>query len=43
MATELSDRLREIAEARDVPESEVFEQALERGLQDLWEGLVLGE
>ncbi|MEZ3143628.1 hypothetical protein [Halobaculum sp. MBLA0143] len=43
MAGELSDQIREIAEARDVPESEVFERALERGLRDLWEDLVLGQ
>jgi predicted transcriptional regulator len=43
MAADLSDRVREIAEARDLPESEVFEQALERGLEDLWEDLVLGQ
>jgi len=41
MAAEISDRVREIAEARDLPESEVFERALERGLEDLWEDLVL--
>jgi len=41
MATEISDRVREIAAARDLPESEVFEKALERGLEDLWENLVL--
>ena len=40
MAAEIPDRVREIAEARDLPESEVFEQALERGLEDLWEDLV---
>jgi hypothetical protein len=43
MAVDLSDRVREIAEARDLPESEVFERALERGLEDLWEDLVLGQ
>ena len=43
MATELSDRVREIAGARGVPESEVFEQALERGLEALWEDLVVTE
>ena len=42
MAADISDRVREIAEARDLPESEVFERALERGLEDLWEELVLG-
>ena len=41
MAAELSDRVREIAEGRDLSESEVFERALERGLEDLWEELVL--
>ncbi|MGQ4557577.1 hypothetical protein [Halobellus sp. GM3] len=41
MAAEISDRVREIAEARELPESEVFERALERGLEDLWEDLVL--
>ncbi|SEA05883.1 hypothetical protein SAMN04488065_1627 [Haloplanus vescus] len=41
MAAEISDRIRELAEARGLPESEVFERALERGLKDLWEDLVL--
>nr|WP_226004530.1 hypothetical protein [Natrinema salinisoli] len=41
MAAEISDRVREIAEARGLPESEVFERALERGLEGLWEDLVL--
>ena len=41
MAAELSERVREIANARDLPESEVFERALERGVEDLWEDLVL--
>jgi predicted transcriptional regulator len=43
MATEISDRVREIAEARDLAESEVFEQALERGLEALYEDLVITE
>ena len=43
MAVEMSDRIREIAEARGLPESEVFERALERGLEDLWEDLVLAQ
>lgn len=43
MAAELSERVRELAEARDVSESEVFERALERGLEELWEDLVLGQ
>lgn len=41
MAADLSERVREIADARDLPESEVFERALERGIEDLWEDLVL--
>jgi len=43
MAADLSDRVRDIAAARDIPESEVFERALERGLTDLWEDLVLAQ
>jgi len=43
MAAEISDRVRAIAEARDLPESEIFEQALERGLEDLWDDLVLAQ
>jgi predicted DNA-binding protein len=43
MAAEISDRVREIAEARGLPESEVFERALEPGLEDLWEDLVLAQ
>ena len=43
MAVEISDRVREIAETRGLPESEVFERALERGLKDLWEDLVLAQ
>ena len=43
MAAEISDRVREIAEARGLQESEVFERALERGLEGLWEDLVLAQ
>jgi hypothetical protein len=32
MAAEIPDRVREVTEARGLPESEVFERALERGL-----------
>ena len=42
-AAEISDRVRKIAEARDFLESEVFERALERGLEDVWEDLVLAQ
>lgn len=41
MAAEISDRVREIADARGLPESEVFEMALERGVEELWEDVVL--
>lgn len=43
MAAEFFDFVRRIAEERGVYESEVFERALERGLDKLWEGLVLGQ
>ncbi|WP_435194603.1 hypothetical protein [Natronomonas sp. EA1] len=43
MAVELSERVREIARARDVPESQVFEQALERGLEALWNDVILSQ
>jgi hypothetical protein len=43
MAAELSDRIRELAEVRGLPESEVFERALERGLEDLWKNLLLAQ
>ncbi|UHQ96236.1 hypothetical protein [Natrinema halophilum] len=36
MATDLTERVQEIAEARDMPESEILQQALERGVEDLW-------
>lgn len=43
MAADISERVREVAEARGVPESEVFEQAFERGLDVLWEDVVLSK
>jgi len=43
MAAEISDRVRKIAEARGLPESEVCERALERGLENLWEDIVLAQ
>ncbi|SFR34738.1 MULTISPECIES: hypothetical protein [Halorubrum] len=43
MAAEISDRVREIAAARELSESEVFERALERGLEALWKDLVLAQ
>lgn len=41
MAADLTERVQEISEARGIPESEIFEQALERGVEDLWTELVL--
>ena len=41
MATNLTERVQEIAEARGIPESEILEQALERGVEALWIDLVL--
>ena len=43
MAAEISDRVRQIAEARGLPESEVLERAIERGLKTLWEDVVLAQ
>ncbi|MFC7166973.1 hypothetical protein [Halospeciosus flavus] len=41
MAVDLTERVQEIAAAHDIPESEVLQQALERGVEDLWQELVL--
>ncbi|GAA0254297.1 hypothetical protein [Haladaptatus pallidirubidus] len=41
MAAEIFDRVREIADARGVPGSEVLEQALILGTADLWENTIL--
>lgn len=41
MGVDISDRVREIARHRGSDESSVIEQALERGLDDLWEDVVL--
>lgn len=43
MAVELTDRIREIADAKGVSESAVLEQAVERGIQELWEETVLSQ
>lgn len=42
MAADISDRVRQIAEARGVAESDVFEAALERGIEEMWEDVVIG-
>ncbi|WP_222912777.1 hypothetical protein [Natrinema sp. SYSU A 869] len=41
MATDLTERVQEIADARGKRESEILEQALERGVEDLWIEVVL--
>ncbi|WP_049943491.1 hypothetical protein [Halolamina sp.] len=41
MATDLTKRVQKIAEARSIPESEILEQALERGVENLWIDLIL--
>jgi hypothetical protein len=43
MAAEISDRVRKIADARGISESEVFKQALELRVADPWESVVLGK
>ncbi|WP_435361590.1 hypothetical protein [Haloarchaeobius sp. DFWS5] len=41
MATELTERVQEIAASKGVPESETLKRALERGVEALWADLVL--
>lgn len=43
MGAEMTEQVREIAEAEGLSESEVFERALERGVKDLWENVVLAQ
>lgn len=43
MAAELTDRIREIADVKGVSESAVLEPAIERGLQAIWEEIVLSQ
>jgi len=43
MVAGISDRVQKIAEARGLTESEVFERALERGFENLWEKVVLAQ
>ena len=43
MTADISERVREVAEVREVSESEVFEQAFERGLDALWKDIVLSK
>jgi hypothetical protein len=43
MAAELTERVRELAEAQGVAESAILEEALERGVEDLWTELVLSQ
>ncbi|ELY58742.1 hypothetical protein [Natronolimnohabitans innermongolicus] len=41
MAAEVSERVREIARHRDLDESEIIQQAVEQGLEDLWRDVVV--
>jgi hypothetical protein len=41
MATDISERVRETARPRDLPESAVVEQAPERGIEGLWHDVTL--
>ena len=42
MATDLTERVHAIADAREKPKSEIRDHALERGVEDLWiEGVLL--
>jgi predicted transcriptional regulator len=43
MAADLTERVRELADAREVSEAEILEQALERGVEDLWTDHVLSQ
>ncbi|QOS13399.1 hypothetical protein DEQ92_19705 [Haloferax sp. Atlit-6N] len=43
MDTDLNQQVKEIAEARGLPESEILEQALERGVEDLWAELMVSQ
>ena len=43
MEEEMTEQVREIAEVEGLSESEVFERALERGVEDLWENVVLAQ
>ena len=41
MAAEVSERVREIARHRDLDESEIIQQAVEQGVEDLWRDVVV--
>ncbi len=41
MGADVSERVREIARHRDLDESEIIQQAVERGVGDLWRDVVI--
>lgn len=41
MVAEVTERVREIAHHRDLNESEIIQQAVEKGVLDLWRDVVL--
>lgn len=41
MAAEVSERVREIARHRGLDESEIIQQAVEQGVEDLWRDVVV--
>jgi len=43
MTADSTDRVQELAEVRDISESEILERVLERGVEDLWADLVLSQ
>ena len=43
MDSTLTERVEELARERGVPESEILEQAIERGVDDLWVESVLSK
>ncbi|OVE83895.1 hypothetical protein [Natronolimnobius baerhuensis] len=43
MAVEVSERVREIARHRDLNESEIIQQAVEQGVEDLWRDVVVDQ
>lgn len=41
MATDVSDRVQEIARYRDTEESRVIQQAVETGVENLWKDVII--
>jgi predicted transcriptional regulator len=43
MATDVSDRVREIAQYRDSDESHIIQKAVETGVEDLWRDVIISK